>query len=103
MARPVIIGLVLAAMHSLAAIAIFVNVAMNEGVAQAEFLWFYLFAIDTPAVYIGYEWLGWLLNSVNNNVRALAITGILGGLQWFIVGGIVGIVIKRLSSWRFNP
>jgi len=102
MTRPVTIGLALVAMHSLAAIAIFINVAMNEGVAQAGFLWFYLFAIDMPAVYIGYEWFGWLLESVNNNMRALVITGILGGLQWFVIGAIGSIVVGKLLSWRSN-
>lgn len=91
-------GLILLAIHSLLAVLIYIEVERNSGIAQAGFVWFWLWFIDTPAIYLGYDLLGALTENISKNLRALLVTGILGGLQWLIIGSCGHFAISAFKN-----
>ena len=97
-----IVGSVLLALHSALALYLFLSIHFNGG-AQAEMAWMYFNIID-PGVFDlvwkhvastgpftaifngGYEW------GSGPNLRAFAIYAIFGGIEWFLIGFVVGFL-----------
>ena len=88
-------GITLSAIHTFLAVLIYFAALGNRGVAQGEFVWFWLFFPDFPAVDIGYELLGDYLSELERNLKALIIVGIFGGVQWFLVGIIGYLIVSK--------
>ena len=96
-----VFGGILVAVHSLLALAMFVHVYSKRGVAQAEMAWTLFFVIDFPTELI-FGWLGstapmravfekgYDLVGSGPNLRMFVMVVIAGGLQWFLIGSVLG-------------
>ena len=81
-------GLVLLVVHSIITVSIYINVEINMDVAQAGFVWFYL----------GFNVFADVLPGLHGNLRALVYIGVLGGLQWFLIGILVASLLRKILS-----
>ena len=107
-----ILGGILAAVHSLLAIAMFVYVYSQRGVAQAELAWAVFFLIDLPTAPLTFEWLGstapmravfdkgYDLVGSGPNLRMFVMVAIAGGLQWFLIGSVFGVCFAWVPGRR---
>ena len=108
MKNALMFGVVFLAIHSLLAVAMFLYVYSQRGIAQAELAWTLFFLLDLPTSLIVFPWLtstspmqilfdrGYQLVGSGPNLRTFAVVIIAGGLQWFVVGCCIGAIV----SWR---
>ena len=101
-------GIVFLAIHSLLAVAMFLYVYSQRGIAQAELAWALFFLLDWPTSLIVFPWLtstppmsmvfdrGYQLVGSGPNLRTFAVVVLAGGLQWLVVGCCIGAIV----SWR---
>jgi hypothetical protein len=110
----IVVGAVLLVIHSALALCLFLSIHFNRG-AQAEMAWMYFDFIDfgvdavvwkhvastAPFVALfdwGYEW------GSGPNLRAFVIYALFGGIEWFLIGFLVGFLFwpKRgyIAHWR---
>jgi hypothetical protein len=99
----------LLAIHSLLALALFLDIQHNPG-AQAEFAWFFFMVADFPASYIAWEYVahtppfsallewGYSFGS-GPNLRAFIIHLFFGGAQWFFLGWVAGFLFWPRYGW----
>jgi hypothetical protein len=112
-------GVVFLAIHSLVAVAMFLYVCSQRGIAQAELDWALFFLLDLPTSLIVFPWListppmhmlfdrGYQLVGSGPNLRTFAVVVLAGGLQWFVVGCCIGVIVswcrasrlRRASCW----
>jgi hypothetical protein len=100
-------GAALAGLHSLLAVWMFINIYTERGIAQAEMAWTVFEWFDWPSVQLAFGWLahtapfraifewGYKLVDSGPNLRAFALVGLAGGLQWFVIGTTLG----ACTSW----
>jgi len=110
----IIVGTAVFAVHLALAVALFISVHMSGG-GQAGFAWFWFMRIDYPISNLAWEHIATSrpLEALMNwgytwgdgpNIRALFIHGLIGGLQWFILGAIAGFLFwprsGYIATWR---
>ena len=105
-----VFGSILVAIHSLLALAMFVHVYSHRGVAQAEMAWVMFFVLDFPTAQLTFGWLGstapmravfergYDLVGSGPNLRAFVMVAIAGGLQWFLIGSVLGAGIAGICA-----
>jgi hypothetical protein len=102
-------GGVLLLIHSLLALALFLNIHFNRE-AQAEMAWFLFMIADFPASVIVWKYLahlppftalfewGYTWGS-GPNLRAFSVHLLFGGAQWFLVGWALGYIFLPNHGW----
>jgi hypothetical protein len=91
-------GLVITILHTLIAIGLYFAAKNNAGIAQGEFVWFFLLLPDLLSVEVGYKLLGNLLSDIDSNAATLIVVSIFGGLQWFLLGVFSHFILKKVFS-----
>lgn len=104
-----IAGVALLVLHSLLALALFLNIQYNP-VAQAEFAWFFFAVADFPTSAFAWEFVahtppftalldwGYSFGS-GPNLRAFVIHLFFGGVQWFFLGWVAGFLFWPKRGW----
>jgi hypothetical protein len=107
-------GIVFLGIHSMLAVAIFLYVYSQRGIAQAELAWTVFFLLDLPTSLILFPWLnstppmrmlfdwGYQLVGSGPNLRTFADVALAGGLQWFVIGCCVGALVFRCRATRLR-
>ena len=101
-------GVVLLAVHSLLAIAMFVRVYSHRGIAQTELDWLVFDVLDYPTSYIAFPWLGstapmralfdWGYDLVGSgpNLRDLLLS-LCWRLSWFLVAAALRLSVAAAN------
>jgi hypothetical protein len=103
-------GVALLIVHSYFAVSVFPGVHADRGIAKVELAWLIFDEVDAPAVPLAFKWLGptSLMQAVFDrgydlvgsgpNLRAFVLVSLAGGLQWFIIGCVLGAFLSAIAS-----
>jgi hypothetical protein len=76
-------------------VTLLISTSTNESVGRA-FVWMWLGLLDIPVAYLG-EFLS--LGSILDGIAGVAVwLLLLGTIQWFLIGGLIGILYKKIRN-----